>query len=1808
MVQPEYAHVGSRNYTDIDSGSFDDYQVSICGSWIDRPSCDGLPTTYANFSKNEAVCLQANGSINDVTREKAIIHQQKQYKIRNEDTREKATILQQKQHEIQNDDTRKKARIHQPKTIYNDKNKNSFKRNVLSKNNLTDVDIDSIYSTIRRLKIEEGIDRSVPCSGLGKKKRSMRKDNVLLESDLLKCSFKQITSRMKTLLNSGNLHSNSVNPKKSRILDATSKSSKERTARDRKIHSGRDAKADMQRAVKQAFFGTDVNVDLKPEVTNAFSTFTDSIAKIAESGVEINHTFNPFSGIIAGLTEGLGISNERLKLIVAMLFVFFMVNYTETENLLWKTGAAAILMYILYASEVDAATALIVKKVYNWFIPDETAHAQSSGKDNIIELLLAYLYSSVIRKSMSSKGDILADFLKSTRDVSKWRDGMSFTYDYFIEIVEKFLNFIGDQFGYDGIKLKHDLFPEVTKFYEEVLSLVEKHQKGAPMNWENGQILMELHKKGSIVMNNLPNVPQSQQVRMGILHAQSQLRPLIAKMERANIVGNGPRPEPLGIMLTGPTGVGKSTVTTPLMLEVTAAVLPKESFEQFRLNHNDFIYNRVHENEFYDGYHGQFNWLNDDIGATRDIAGVTANPYMESIRAINTANFPLHMAHLEEKGNTNFTSKIVWATSNRKIFELNSLYYNQAFCRRWAVCMLTVPKKEFCESSTVEIWDRKLKADLEFDDSFSHLEFFEYDILVGKIKNPVSRNYRQLIDYIVKMYKDRERYNARCLMSHEELKLEAIRIRQINEKASEAHCQAYDEGSPNLCQGRTNDSPKRKGKEKAQPMPGSFSKDETIPPQEYLARTKTGVSILNNTPMKVCEVIDKEWIRANSCEPILLHPLYEFWRDSMGRWDQNTLNFMAALSRRTPEEAAVAMEGHHEESWTEALQRIGDFTWKEDFTPFFESLKQRADKWVNVVKNVCKSIYDQCSEQRTLIKTLLLAVGLCTIGYQMYKSYMTPQLQYFKKNSNRAANKVRRAERDLTKRRGIQPRKSGKGHQQIRKGKTQLAYDPTCMDVMHKIWKYNMYCIRLPGSMRPMGYFTMIRGRIGMMPLHFGDKIDLLHSEGQISHDTPLTIWRVSNPDVKFEVFYKDMDIFLPSKYEYEDLCYVSFPDVIPIAKNIVKHVLDDFSVIDRKFTCALLCPQESSYRLTVTEALPIPDLEYEEYTCSLGFDYDIHTKIGDCGSLLAIFDPRTKSAKIIGMHTAGKGRRGMSCRVDRDMVEYALEQLGESDWIEEVEDESKPYEIEDVELQGFTAIEKGEKVHFSGFSKIVPSPLNDTYLPPEMLPALMRKVTIEGKVVDPWINARVNYAQSSYAMDTIRLKQCTESYISEVFKNSLNDAPWKPKIFSFEEAVAGVPGIENMEGIPRGTSAGWPLCLKVPKGHKGKTHFFGTNEEYEFTSTHCIELKKHVQYIILEASRGRRLKHVYLDFLKDERRPKEKVFRGKTRGISGGPLAHGICVRIYFLDFIRWFVTNRMRNGSAVGLNAYSNEWNILATKLNSESTEENIVAGDFSHWDGSLTRIIQRQFLLMADRFYGPDDSLIREVLFEDICNSKHIVGDVIYEYVCGMPTGNPLTAILNTFCNNVAIRYASSSSYLTLNRPEVGPVVDVVNMVASFLRRFEKQVFVICYGDDNVLSVGKNLRDTVNQVTLTYEFARFGFTYTPEDKGDSTGQKHRFLKDCSFLKRGFRFDDEEGRYVAPLSMETILESPQWTKENDVGYNFVKDNVFTCLKELALHEKEVFKKWAPKLVIESREKLEYVPPSTDYRVLRSLALATEL
>jgi len=300
----------------------------------------------------------------------------------------------------------------------------------------------------------------------------------------------------------------------------------------------------------------------------------------------------------------------------------------------------------------------------------------------------------------------------------------------------------------------------------------------------------------------------------------------------------------------------------------------------------------------------------------------------------------------------------------------------------------------------------------------------------------------------------------------------------------------------------------------------------------------------------------------------------------------------------------------------------------------------------------------------------------------------------------------------------------------------------------------------------------------------------------------------------------------------------------------------------------------------------------------------------------------------------------------------------------------------------------------------------------------------------------------------------------------------------------------------------------------------------------------------------------------------------------------------MYFGSFVKWAQVNRIENGFAVGVNPYSVEWEALSQKLLQFGTTNtpNCGAGDYSGYDGSEKPTIHWAILDLINRWYGDRNSKIREVLWLEIVNSRHIYGDLIHEWTSSMSSGCPLTTIINNLYNHFCANYVYWKSY---------------NFAPRSLYTFYDNIYYIAFGDDNLFSVRPGFESHFNERLMSENVVDLGMKYTTELKGE-TQVALRKLTNVSFLKRSFRFEPYYGRFAAPLELSVILEMPYWTKKENPE-TITKDNVTAALRELSLHSQIVFDEWAPQILSAHKKVFDDMPPQTRRAALLALVDGAE-
>jgi hypothetical protein len=586
---------------------------------------------------------------------------------------------------------------------------------------------------------------------------------------------------------------------------------------------------------------------------------------------------------------------------------------------------------------------------------------------------------------------------------------------------------------------------------------------------------------------------------------------------------------------------------------------------------------------------------------------------------------------------------------------------------------------------------------------------------------------------------------------------------------------------------------------------------------------------------------------------------------------------------------------------------------------------------------------------------------------------------------------------------------------------------------------------------------------------------------------------------------------------------------------------------------------------VTVTQKLWDVEWVIREY-----YQYMAHTEEGDCGALFVKMDSREPQQKIYGMHVAGTGEGGcgFSSAFTREEIEAEL-------WtFEHEEQEIVPQGIENElkHIQVIGSLSRNEIPSSCLKNNIIKSPLYNCTIPAKTAPAVLKPLVRNGETLNPMLNAYKKY-DIVHKEFSLEQKRILEEITTQVFDFQLNVSTilQSPRVYTVREALYGTDESEGLLSISSNTSAGWPMNL--PGYANDKKVLFPPDFSNPKFILNFELFEREINRLEQSYLRGERPEWFYTDVLKIERRELEKVRIAKTRMFSAGPFRLLVLDRMYFGHFDVVYKKNRILNWSAVGVNPYSFEWEQIARHLCKfdPTGQAQVGAGDYSSFDCTHNPFVHDLIVDHINRYYysnAPEcEHDIRKLLFKEISNSRHIVGDKKLQWKGSMPSGNALTIDINNIYNSIAFGYCYYR--ILQDYPEI----------QLSCEDFCENVVLILTGDDNVFSVHPDMRDFMNEITLPHYMAELGLIYTTELK--STAKfKFRRLEEVSFLKRTWVKDPHACRYIAPEDLDTVLEICYWTKNTSDWLQISAENVINTLNELSLHPKDVWEKYAPKII----------------------------
>jgi len=1342
-----------------------------------------------------------------------------------------------------------------------------------------------------------------------------------------------------------------------------------------------------------------------------------------------------------------------------------------------------------------------------------------SSLGHIISIALTYL--TIGKKDpMGLVKGLMKEMPSYSRNVTSWTSLSGFL----LEAIEGFVNHVRNIYGAKNITLMQSGIKAVDDWCARVMDVLnESHTGGEIMTPDNVQLLIALRTEGT----NLTQLHRFTKEVSPMLHRYlSQLDVLCTTCSAAMHSFKGGRPQPVVLAITGKSGVGKTYLCKVLTTMVLRSLISKERAEELNYDFDSEVYMKG-ASEYWNGYAGQKAVIMDDWGQSVPVAG-GENDFIDLIRMANCWSYPLNFADVENKGKNFFKSSFLLLTTN--ITNIDNcqkvIIAPDAITRRIDHGYEIVLTAEYTNSDGRLDYDKANLYRAEHGEYPYHAwNLYKYTFDIGsnaKRISPVPVGLKDIIDQIgLQIVRNEKMFTMSTTFNSDMLR------------------KSYEDSHA--------DKP-------IKPQSGEFF---------------DCVSDLASATADLVGFTIKEYA----------HPKIKSCIASLKRTYAELLLYHTALSKQIWELASKPLVAFL--LGTTAIGLILRLlqVYMPTVMGWFKPVVEKGKKVWNAIRKK-KSIPDHvlAAAIDALDPADFQTAKLKDDGtYEVAVSF-TPEVLA---NAYKRQTGIDMQSNEPMRYKQLPLRRVA--------GTTVVETDIKCQsdlygDAIANMCSASTYKIRVEATegSQTLGQILFVCGSVALMPEHFVEVIQAGIDAGNYGLKDHITLNNAISTKCSAEYTLEQFLAFPRKVVEGKDCLAIHFVGSIRAHRDLttsfivdsdLKHLSDIKVRVD-----TIEGKVQFVHRIRHMEASRVDTLKYSGGTVSKSvpdsFQYTGYTKYGDCGGVVTMQDTvHTGCRRIIGFHVAGKESTGigfcniLSQELVLDLIHYF-----------KVPTEIVPQCMSDETIcrppieGSFLGLNKADKTYgMNPFSSLQRTKLHDAWgINPKRPAKLGTFVNKVGEEINPMVKAIEGYASPLLYFDENKIKRATY-HAFEPTRKLTKKAP--RVIYNFEQAVSGVDNT-NINGIPRGTSPGYPYVLE---GITSKRIFFGNDGEYSFDSARAAEVKLEVTRILDDAKNNIRNAHFYVDFLKDELRAPEKVQAGKSRLISASPMPYVIAFRMYFLAFTSAVQDTRINNGVALGINHYT-EWDSLARKLKTKGP--HCVAGDFKGFDTGEQPQIHWAILDEINDWYddGPENARVRKVLWLEVVHSRHFGGlqgraDMFYQWNKSLSSGHPATTIINSYYGLVLFNLVWA---------------DIVgNARAS---DFWYHVYCCTYGDDNVLNIDEAMIPYFNQATIAEGMSKYGMTYTNEKK-DGEVANTRTLSEISFLKRGFRYEKPLRVYVGPLELESALYTAYWARSKKLMHQNTKDNLEFSWSELSLHDPEVWDKYAPVMRSIYKERMSCEP-----------------
>jgi hypothetical protein len=501
----------------------------------------------------------------------------------------------------------------------------------------------------------------------------------------------------------------------------------------------------------------------------------------------------------------------------------------------------------------------------------------------------------------------------------------------------------------------------------------------------------------------------------------------------------------------------------------------------------------------------------------------------------------------------------------------------------------------------------------------------------------------------------------------------------------------------------------------------------------------------------------------------------------------------------------------------------------------------------------------------------------------------------------------------------------------------------------------------------------------------------------------------------------------------------------------------------------------------------------------------------------------------------------------------------------------------------------KHMRSHMPFKSDIRTSRLFDNPFPHTSEPAILKKSDQRSdKECGPMEAGLQKFNQTTGGWN-LRDRELVKAHMAKQFINATVDYKGPRRLLTPEEAINGIPGF--IDPINMRTSPGFPYIRERPTHSIGKTWLF-ENKGTELEPYYIMgpRLKKDFEEVLEAVKRDHCcIRNYYLDWLKDERRPLEKIAMSKTRVFNIHNVVWIIIFRMYYGAANAAYMFARFTVGSTLGIDMHGPEVTEFVNYL--KEVGDLFWDGDVEKWDGGFdaeTTDICVHVVCEWYLHYDPDNYVKIDIMVvgHSIFWRIHIAGIILYVPVGGMPSGFGGTSFFNTKGHNARqymvylyiVRLERKLEYFSLQ-------------TCDKLSRNGKN------GDDAIGVISREIADWYNPESIKAAFEAHGIGFVPPTKiGGAEFGSFRPISEVQFLKCRFRLDESVDKYHMCMSKNTIHELVNWVRKGLNSEDALVDNLDDAGRFLFHHGRDEFDAFVDRLATRDQQLASKIPCYDDY------------